>query len=156
MKIFKRVTVLTDTVTVMKKTIFILIFLLIPLDAFSSDLILKCKSSFFSSISLVQKGETYYLDGVKYPDYTEEVNSAGWLWAKVRVSRIRGNNLELLMATKNVKIDFISKVEFFVLDLENYSFKRGVEKNKRKRLGESLSDWIGSSSGNCKEVETRG
>ena len=131
--------------------IFCLIFLLSE-NAFSSGLTLRCKSGWFNSVSLVQKGETYFLDGVKYPDYTEKINSSGWLWAKMRVARNNGGQLELLTATKNVKTEYISKVEFFVLNLQDFSFQQGVNKKKRRRLSEKISDWIGETSGKCETV----
>ena len=134
-----------------KIAIFCVIFLL-PQNVFSKELTLKCKSGWFSSVSLIQKGETYFLDGVQYPDYTEKTNSSGWLWAKVRVARIKDGELELLMATKNVKTKYISKVEFFIVNLNDFSFRQGVDKNKRRRLSAKISDWISESSGKCEVI----
>jgi len=55
-----------------------------------------------------------------------------------------------LMATKNVRTDYIEKIEFIKINIRNLTFIEGVDKNRRKRLAESIADWTRSSSGDCK------
>ena len=54
------------------------------------------------------------------------------------------------MATKNVRTDYIKKIEFIKINIRNLTFIEGVDKNRRKRLAESIADWTRSSSGDCK------
>lgn len=128
------------------------LFCFLSENAISSEIKLNCKNGWFSSLNLVQKGELYFLDGVKFPDYTEEINSSGHLWAKVRVIKNNRNELKLLTATKNVKTEYISKIEYFVLNLKNFSFEQGVKKTKRRRLSEIIADWIRKTSGKCETM----
>jgi hypothetical protein len=131
------------------KMAIIWVFLTPLQNVLAKDLNLTCKSGWFNSFVVVQKGDVFFVDGLKYPDYTEKVNDVGSLWAKVRVAKLNGHEIELLMATKNVRTDYIEKIEFIKINIRNLTFIEGVDKNRRKRLAESIADWTRSSSGDC-------
>ncbi len=116
---------------------------------FSLETTYKCKSGWFSSINLVVNNGVYFLDGVKYPNYTEEINSVGYLWADVMEANETKNELLLTHTTKHAKGTYIEKVEFFDLNLRNLGYEKGVKKYRRTSIGEKIADWFDSASGTC-------
>jgi len=108
--------------------LFSLILALSASIAQSNELTLKCSSGWFSSFSITTKGDRYFLDGTEFPSYSEKINSAGKLWAKIRTAEIIDDKLELLTATKNIRTGYVSKVDYFVLNLNNLSFREGVSR----------------------------
>ena len=119
--------------------------------SFSDDLLLKCESV-FQEFSVIQEKDSFFLNGVRYPDYTEKINSVGKIWAKVRTAKLDDKNLELIQITKHAKGEWVSKKEFFTIKIKDMTFVRGVDGLGRQRLKERLADWLRSSSGNCKKI----
>ena len=81
------------------------------------------------------------MDGTEFPSYSEKINSAGKLWAKIRTAEIIDDKLELLTATKNIRTGYVSKVDYFVLNLNNLSFREGVSRKTGNRNA-MLADWL--------------
>ena len=134
--------------------LFSLIIALSASIAQSNELTLKCSSGWFSSFSITTRGDKYFLDGTEFPSYSEKINSAGILWAKIRTAEIREGKLELMTATKNVGTGYISKVDFFVLDLDDLSFREGVSRKTGNRNA-MLADWLRGASGECQQTKAR-
>ena len=138
-----------------KKLLLVLSIILVNagVNVSANGLNLKCDTGWFSSSKISDHGAHFYLDGVKYPEITEKINSSGWLWQTIRVVDRNNNKLSLLQATKNVKTGYTSKVEFFIINLSDFTFSKGIDKNKtRKRLAEWMADWSRGASGNCKKI----
>lgn len=115
-------------------------------EVFATELSLTCKSSFFSSFTIVQKGDNFFLDGIKYPDYIERKNDKGTLWATVRIINHNSTELDLITRTKNVKTNYISEIEVFSVNLKTLSFTEGYRK---KRGSNKFYRMLTSSSGTC-------
>ena len=139
----------------MRGTVLFSIFFVISTSiAQSGELALKCSSGWFSSFSITTRGDKYFLDGTEFPGYSEKINSAGKLWAKIRTAEIKDDKLELLTATKNIGTGYISKVDFFVLDLDDLSFREGVSRKTGNRNA-MLADWLRGASGECQQTKAR-
>ena len=125
------------------------------LNAFSEDLKLKCASGWFSSFDIVQKNDSYVFEGREYPSYSDKVNSRGYHWAKQGVVKKDENELQLLWLTVNVDTDYISEMEYFILDRINLSYVRGVEIGQRfgrNNIYKNLRTWSSEKSGVCEIV----
>tara|TARA_Y100000768_G_scaffold106278_1_gene77884 strand:- start:2689 stop:3129 length:441 start_codon:yes stop_codon:yes gene_type:complete len=141
---------------IFKNSILLICLLISSQNIFSSEITYKCKSGWFSSINLVEKNGIYFLDGVKYPNYSEAINSAGFLWADVWEVKKNKNELRLLYTVRHAKNTnpnfnepYKEKVEYFILNLRNLQFKKGVEKYRGTSLVEEIFDWYDGSSGTC-------
>ena len=134
--------------------LFSLILALSASIAQSNELTLKCSSGWFSSFSITTKGDRYFLDGTEFPSYSEKINSAGKLWAKIRTAEIIDDKLELLTATKNIRTGYVSKVDYFVLNLNNLSFREGVSRKTGNRNA-MLADWLRGAAGKCKIIKLK-
>ena len=128
---------------------FFFIFCIYNYQVSAKEYTLKCKSGWFNSFMIIKKKNGFFVDGVKYPNYSEKINSAGFLWGTDRKVSENINKLELLIYTKNIKNNYISKIQFLIIDLKKLTFVRGVDKKRRSRLSEKIYDWFKSSSGNC-------
>ena len=136
----------------MKNFISFLFFLsIVTFNSEASELQLRCKTGLFSSSEIVQRGSSIFLDGKKYPEKTERINSRGYSWATIRQVNKEQNKLVLEQFSKNINNGFIPEIEYFIIDLKDLSFIQGVEINKKRiSLAELVGQWFGRSSGTCK------
>ena len=138
----------------MKKFIsFLFLLSILTFNSEASELQLKCKTGLFSSSEIVQQGTSFFIDGIKYPEYTEKINSRGYSWATIRQVNKEQNKLVLEQFSKNNNNGFIQEIEYFIIDLKDLSFIQGVEINKRRiNFTELVLQWFGRSSGTCKAL----
>ena len=149
-----------------KYTSLFILLLLLNFNIEASELQLICKTGLFSSSEIVQQGSSIFLDGKKYPEKTEKINSAGYLWTEIRQVDKRENKLVFEQFSMN-KNEYIPEVEYFIIDLKDLSFIKGVEMNEGrvkplgsmspqrtiKSLSERSLQWLDSSSGKCRSFE---
>ena len=127
----------------------------------SSDFHYKCKTGFFTSSEIDKIGEDYFLDGLKYPEVTEKLNSAGSVWETIREVNSKDDNL-LLTTSQTTKRRPVSLIESFEINLKDLSFTKYHRSTTTSKLSNKISQkfrnwgWGRNSTGKCKMNQKNG
>ena len=148
----------------MKKLLLLLLLSLgftISAYADSSDFHYKCKTGFFTSSEIDKIGEDYFLDGLKYPEVTEKLNSEWSVWATIREVNSKDDNL-LLTTSQTTKRRPVSLIESFEINLKDLSFTKYHRSTTTGRLSNKIAQkfrnwgWGRNSTGKCKMNQKNG
>ena len=111
----------------------------------------KAKSGLFSSYKITKKGDSYFLDEVEYPEYTEEQNNKNVLVINERTFENQNGTFVFKEIIKSGSIEKIVKVNYFKIDLAKLSFKRTTRNYSEGILQEDNLSELNGLSGKCKK-----
>jgi len=88
---------------------------------------LKSKSGLFSSYKITRQGESYFLNGIKYPEKNENSNFKNVLMVNEKSFEEVKGRLKLLDTTKLASNGKIVSINYFIIDIDGLTFSRAKE-----------------------------
>ncbi len=87
----------------------------------------KAKSGLFSSYKIKRQGESYSLNGIKYPEINENSNFKNVLMVNEKTFEEEKGRLKFIDTNKLASNGKIVSISFFIIDIDELTFSRAQE-----------------------------